>query len=95
MIVVWLPRAIKDRDAQIDYIAQDNPRAAVSQGDRIHEQVDQLLDHPEMGRPGRVEGTRELVISSTPFIVVYRYKPGAKRIEVIRLLHGAQQWPPD
>jgi toxin ParE1/3/4 len=93
LIVTWLPRAIRNRDAQLDYIAHDNPRAAVSQGDRIHEQVDQLMDHPQMGRPGRVEGTRELVISRTPFVAVYRYKPRAKRIEVIRLLHGSQQWP--
>lgn len=95
MIIVWLPHAIKDRDAQIDNIAEDNPRAALFLGDKIHEQVDQLLDHPEIGRLGRVERTRELVISSTPFIVVYRYKSRAKRIEVIRLLHGSQQWPPD
>lgn len=94
MILEWLARALQDRDAQLDYIAQDNPRAAVSQGDKIHDQIDQLLDHPEMGRPGRIEGTRELVISKTPFIAVYRYKPRAKRIEIIRLLHGSQHWPP-
>ena len=94
MILRWLPRAIRNRDAQIDYIAERNPRAAIDQGDKIEHQVGQLLEHPEMGRPGRVDGTRELVISGTPFIVVYRYKPRAKRIELIRLLHGAQKWPP-
>jgi toxin ParE1/3/4 len=88
---VWLRRALNDRDAQLDYIALDNPLAAVSQGDRIDEQVDQLLQHPQMGRPGRKQGTRELVISRTPFIVVYRLK--GKRIELLRLLHGAQMWP--
>ncbi|MDO8262177.1 MAG: type II toxin-antitoxin system RelE/ParE family toxin [Gallionella sp.] len=90
-MLVWLRRALNDRDAQLDYIAQDNPLAAVSQGDRIDEQVDQLLQHPQMGRPGRKQGTRELVISRTPFIVVYRLK--GKRIELLRLLHGAQMWP--
>ena len=45
-----------------------------------------------MGRPGRVKGTRELVISSTPFVLVYRLK-GGQRIEVLRLLHGSQLWP--
>jgi len=44
-----------------------------------------------MGRPGRKKGTRELVISRTPFVVVYRAK--GPRIEIIRLLHGAQRWP--
>lgn len=64
---------------------------AVAQGDRIAEQIDILQQHPQMGRPGRKQGTRELVISRTPFIVVYRIK--AKRIELLRLLHGAQKWP--
>lgn len=91
MTLAWLKRAINDRDAQLDYIAQDNPLAAVTQGDRIDEQVDTLLRHPQMGRPGRKQGTRELVIGRTPFIVVYRLK--SKRIELLRLLHGAQQWP--
>ena len=90
-MLVWLQRAIQDRDAQLDYIAQDNPTAAVSQGDRIAEQIEILQQHPQMGRPGRKQGTRELVISRTPFIVVYRIK--AKRIELLRVLHGAQQWP--
>lgn len=90
-MLVWLKRAISDRDAQLDYIAQDNPLAAVSQGDRIDAQVDVLLQHPQLGRPGRKPGTRELVISHTPFIVVYRIK--GQRIELLRLLHGAQKWP--
>lgn len=90
-MLVWLQQAINDRDAQLDYIAKDNPLAAVAQGDRIDDQIDQLLQHPKMGRPGRTQGTRELVISRTPFIVVYRIK--GKRIELLRLLHGAQKWP--
>jgi toxin ParE1/3/4 len=90
-MLVWLKRAIQDRDAQLDYIAEDNPLAAVSQGDRIDEQVDVLLEQPQMGRPGRKQGTRELVISHTPFVVVYRIK--GQRIELLRLLHGAQKWP--
>ena len=94
MILTWLPGAIATLDAQLDYIAQDNPIAAVAQGDRIHEQVEQLLEHPNLGRPGRVGKTRELVVSRTPFIVVYRVRPRANRIELIRLLHGSQRWPP-
>lgn len=90
-MLVWLKRALNDRDAQLDYIAHDNPLAAVAQGDRVEDQVDQLLQHPNMGRPGRKQGTRELVISRTPFIVVYRNK--GKRIELLRLLHGSQKWP--
>lgn len=90
-MLVWLRRVIADRDLQLDHIAQDNPRAAIAQGDHIVHQVGQLLQHPEMGRAGRKQGTRELVISRTPFIVIYRIK--GKRIELLRMLHGAQQWP--
>jgi toxin ParE1/3/4 len=93
--LVWLPRAIANRDAQLDYIAQDNPKAAIEQGDRIAQQIRQLIAHPELGRPGRKQGTRELVISRTPFIAVYRVKPKARRIELMRVLHGSQQWRPD
>jgi toxin ParE1/3/4 len=89
--LVWLARAIATRKAQIDYIAQDNPIAALEQGDRIDEQVEVLKQHPELGRAGRVKGTRELVISRTPFIAVYRVRKS--RIEILRVLHGAQQWP--
>lgn len=91
MSIVWLPRARAERRAQLDYIAQDNPFAALEQGDRIREQVRVLVEHPKMGRPGRKAGTRELVISRTPFIAIYRLK--GERIEIVRLLHGAQRWP--
>lgn len=93
MIFVWLPRAIKNRDAQIDRIAKDSPQAAIDQGDLIEEQINQLVEYPEMGKPGRKKGTREMVITKTSFIVVYRYKQRAKRIEIMRLLHGSQQYP--
>ena len=87
----WLASAMASRDAQLDDIARDNPLAAVEQGDRIHGQVEPLLEQPNMGRPGRAEKTRELVIGRTPFIVVYLVRPRVRRIELIRLLHGSQQ----
>ncbi len=91
MKLVWLPTAIANRDAQLDYISQDSPQAAIEQGDQIERQINQLIKHPEIGRPGRKLGTYELVISRTPFIMVYRIKHKSKRIELIRILHGAQQ----
>jgi toxin ParE1/3/4 len=92
LTIIWLPRALADRDAQIDFIAKDSPRAAIEQGDRIEEQIEVLNAHPEIGRRGRVSGTRELVVSRTPFIAVYRIR--MERIEILRVLHGAQMWPP-
>lgn len=91
LALVWLRRASADRDAQLDYIGQRNPSAAIKQGDSIELQVEALTRNPEMGRPGRKQGTRELVISGTRFIVVYRVRGG--RIELLRLLHSSQQWP--
>ena len=93
MIIDWLPEANRNRFDQLDYIAEDNPLAAAEQDEEIERQVDMLVQHPKMGRPGRMKGTRELVVSRTQFIVVYRLK-GTRRIEVIRLLHSSQHWPP-
>lgn len=91
MSIRWLPEAQRNRLEQLDYIAQDNPLAAISQDQEIERQINVLLTHPKMGRPGRVTGTRELVISSTPFVVIYRLQ--GQSIDVLRLLHSAQQWP--
>lgn len=93
MILEWLPKAIANRDSQIAYIAKDNPTAAISQGDEIERQVQALIGTPPMsGRPGRKPGTRELVISKTPFVAVFRAK--GQTIQILRLLHSSQQWPP-
>lgn len=91
MILVWLCRAIIDRKKQLDYIAQDSFKAAIEQGKRIDHNIDQLTHNPELGRLGRKQNTRELVISRTKFIAVYRIS--GKYIEVLRLLHTSQQWP--
>jgi toxin ParE1/3/4 len=91
--IVWLARALADRDAIVTYIAQDSPRAALEQGDRIQAAVDRLSDNPESGRRGRIPGTREKVVPRTPYVVVYRLS-AAETIEVLRVLHGAQRWPP-
>lgn len=93
MKLVWLQRARADRENAIAWIAQENPLAAVRQLEEIEQQTGNLTDYPEMGRPGRRRGTRELVVNRTPFIIVYRIRPRAGRIEVLRVLHGAQQWP--
>jgi toxin ParE1/3/4 len=87
----WLSSAVRNRFEQLDFIAADNPAAAIRIDEAIEHQTDLLMGHPLMGREGRIAGTRELVIRSSPFILVYRIR--RKRIEVLRLLHGAQLWP--
>ena len=92
MRVDWLPAAERNRESQLAYIAERNPRAAIDMGDAIEAAVARLADHPEGARPGRVHGTRELVVTGTPYVVVYRVEPSA--VLILRVLHGAQRWPP-
>ena len=61
--------------------------------DAIEAAVSRLADFPESARPGRVPGTRELVVPATPFVVVYRIEVAG--VLILRVLHGAQKWPPD
>jgi len=89
--VEWSVLALADRDAIFDYIEAQNPRAAARIDTRISNAVDLLARFPEMGRIGRVEGTRELVISRTPYIAAYQITGDTVRI--LRVLHGAQLWP--
>ena len=93
MIVVWLPKAIANRDELIDYIAEANPKAAIEQDKRIEEQVNLLILNSGLGHIGRKKDTRELVIARTNFVVVYRVRPKAKSVEIIRVLHTSQAWP--
>jgi toxin ParE1/3/4 len=92
--VEWLPQAINTRNAQLVYIAEDSAQAARTVAVRLRDQVRQLEQFPELGRTGRRRGTRELVISRTSLVVVYQIRPRLARIEILRVLHAAQQWPP-
>ncbi|MGH9622711.1 MAG: type II toxin-antitoxin system RelE/ParE family toxin [Bryobacteraceae bacterium] len=91
MRLEWSVFAQTDREAIFDYIEADSPQAAVTVDERIRKQVEQLKHFPEMGRPGRIAGTRELVISRTPYIAAYRI--AGDTVRILRVLHGAQLWP--
>lgn len=80
-----------DIEQIVDYIARDSPKAALAVWDEIEAQVERLIAYPNSGRAGRVEGTRELVINRTPFIVGYRVTSDS--VLILRALHGAKQWP--
>ena len=80
-----------DLEKIVDYIARDNPKAALAVWDEIETQVERLVVYPNSGRPGRVEETRELIVNRTPFIVGYRIAGDV--VLILRVLHGAQQWP--
>ncbi len=92
MNVHWSDDALDDLASLRAYIAQDNPQAALQTALSIIQSVEELLPlHPHAGRPGRVSGTRELVIAGTPYVVPYRVRND--RIEVVRVYHGARRWP--
>jgi toxin ParE1/3/4 len=91
MRVVWSRRAVGHLQALRDYIAKDSDQNAALVAERILHSVELLQTQPDMGRPGRVLGTRELVVPNTPYIIPYRVKRG--RLELIAVFHGRQKWP--
>ena len=92
MKIAWSPEAIEDLASLRTYIAEDNPAAARQVVMHIVQNVEQLLpDNPNIGRAGRVPGTREFVIPRTPYIVPYRFQRNT--IQILRVYHGARRWP--
>ena len=91
MRLTWSAFALSDRDAIFTFIELENPAAAILVDERIVVAVRRLTDFPASGRVGRIAGTRELVISGTPYVAVYTITEATVR--VLRVLHGAQEWP--
>jgi toxin ParE1/3/4 len=91
LIPYWTPIAIAHLRAAYEYIAQDSSAAAESLLEHIFSAVEMLEQYPQIGRIGRVKGTRELVIAATPFVVAYRLR--RSRIDVLAVFHGARKWP--
>jgi toxin ParE1/3/4 len=92
MNIVWSPEAIQDLISLRAYIAADSPAGARRVVARILHDVEHLLpDNPQMARPSRVPGTRELVIPQTPYIVPYRVQRST--LHILRVFHGARRWP--
>ena len=89
--LVWTKLAISDLDDVYEYVAATNTGAAMALIARIEKAITALRFTPNMGRPGRISGTRELVVTGTPFIVPYRVKED--RIEIIAVIHSARRWP--
>jgi addiction module RelE/StbE family toxin len=86
----WTETARQDLNDIGSYIALDSPRSAENVVRRIVETVGLLTYHPKIGRIGRDETTREIVVRATPYIVVYRLR---ERIEIITIFHAARKWP--
>lgn len=91
MKLTWSAFALSDRDAVFSYIEAKNPSAAIVVDERIVAATHRLVDFPASGRVGRIAGTRELAINGTPYVLAYAVTESAVRI--LRVLHGAQEWP--
>lgn len=87
---IWRPKAEEDLQGIVDFIAEDNPRAAIDIGDMLVLKAGKLDENPEIGRPGRVKGTRELVAHPN-YIIIYKKSGGG--VEVLRVKHAMQKWP--
>lgn len=92
MRIEWTVEALSDIDALRAHLAENSPAGAKRVLSRIFEAVTiHLADNPHAGRPGRIPGTRELVISRTSYVIPYQAFEGY--IEILRVYHGAQEWP--
>lgn len=92
MNIVWSPEAIEDLVSLRAYIAEDNPAAARRIVLRIIQVIELLLpENPHSGRPGRVPGTRELIIPRTPYVVPYRVQRDT--LQILRIYNSARRWP--
>lgn len=87
----WLARAEKNLVDIENFIAEDNVQAAIQVSENIEISAGRLIDHPNMGKSGRVKGTRELIVVGTPYILVYRLNGNS--IQILSILHGAQLYP--
>lgn len=91
MMVRWTPEAAADLETIGDHLFDDRPERATALLRRIYEETGNLTTFPYRGRPGKKAGTRELVVSGLPWIIVYQVLEEA--VEIVRILHGAQRWP--
>ena len=87
----WTPPALTHIAEIHDHIAKDSPGAARRVVTQIRKDAGLLLEQPSMGRPGRIEGTRELVVSRCPFIIAYRVD--GDEIPILAVIHTARRWP--
>lgn len=90
MILEWRPQAFDDRERIMDFIAQDNPQAALDLDALFEKKADAITDQPKLFRPGRMKGTREAVVHPNYVLV---YQVSADAVIILRVLHTSQAWP--
>ena len=91
MSVIWTPEAEQDRADVWDYIAADNPHAAARMDELFSDAAARLAEHPKLGAPGKIPGTRELIPHESYRLV---YEIERDTVWALALVHAAMQWPP-
>ena len=94
MRVRWTTDAADDLERICDYIALSRPDSARRVAQSVVERIGTLESFPRLGRPGRVPDTREIAFPPLPFVAVYEVFEDQDEVRVLRILHGAQEWPP-
>lgn len=93
MKIIWRPMAESDRENIFDYIAQDNPLAALELDEEFKARAESAARNPKLYRMGRMGGTREIVVRPN-YVMVYQIEDESNTVVVLRILHSAQLWPP-
>jgi len=93
MKIRWLRKALENIEQEAAYISQENPVAASEVVQQIYSSVALLADNPALGHPGRIPGTRELIVPDTRYIIPYRVRPELKQIEILRVFHTSRKHP--
>ena len=94
MRVRWTTDAADDLERICDFIAESRPESARRVAQSVVERVGTLESFPHLGRLGRVHGTREITFPPLPYVAVYEVFDAQDEVRVLRILHGARQWPP-
>jgi len=89
--VRWLAKALAGLEAELGHIAAEDADAARRIAIVVRERTESLAQFPESGRPGRVAGTRELVLAGLPFIIPYRVR--GEEVQVLRFFHTSRKPP--
>jgi toxin ParE1/3/4 len=92
MRLVWRPMALADREAIMEFVAAENPAAAIALDDQFEAKAEQARQRPSIYRPGRVKGTREIVVRPN-YVMIYAVENEPSKVVVLRVLHTARQWP--
>lgn len=91
MRIRWLRSGLRTLQKTAAFIAADNPLAARRVIDKVKDRADLLAENPQLGRAGRIPGTRELILGDLPFVIVYRVT--RDELQILRLLHTSQEFP--